>query len=57
VDLLFAKMEMQEAVQHQMVAQVDLTAQAIVHANQEHQAWAQQLATPTEVVVTEPPPK
>jgi septation ring formation regulator EzrA len=50
VDLLFTKMEAQEAAQHQMAMQVDLTSQAIAQANQEHQALAQQLATTTEVV-------
>jgi hypothetical protein len=50
VDLLFVKMEAQEAAQHQMVAHVDLMAQAIVRTNQEHQALAQQLVTTVEVV-------
>jgi hypothetical protein len=50
VDPLFVKMEAQEAAQHQMVAHVDLMAQAIVRTNQEHQALAQQLVTTVEVV-------
>jgi hypothetical protein len=50
VDLLFAKLKALEASQQRMATQVDLTAQAIAWANQEHQALAQQLATTTEVV-------
>jgi hypothetical protein len=49
-DLLFSKLEAQEAAQPQMAVQVDLMAQAITHSTQDHQALVQQLAATTKMV-------
>jgi hypothetical protein len=51
IDMLFSKLESHEAMQHQIVTQLDITTQALAQSSKDHSELMQQIAAMRELVV------